>query len=63
MTAPLAATVADLRAFAAGRTFRTLYADPPWQFQNRTGKGMPYVMAILDDVVTGLLAADPAPEA
>ena len=31
--------------------------------QNRTGKGMPYVMAILDDVVTGLLAADPAPEA
>lgn len=41
MTAPLAATVADLRAFAAGRTFRTLYADPPWQFQNRTGKVAP----------------------
>ena len=30
--------------------------------QNRTGKGMPYVMAILDDVVTGLLTAETAPE-
>ena len=41
MTATLSATAADLRAFAAGRTFRTLYADPPWQFQNRTGKVAP----------------------
>ena len=30
--------------------------------QNRAGKGMPYVMAILDDVVTGLLVAEPASE-
>lgn len=37
----LADTVADLRDFAAGRTFRTIYADPPWQFQNRTGKVAP----------------------
>ena len=41
MTSPLADTAADLRAFAAGRTFRTIYADPPWQFQNRTGKVAP----------------------
>ena len=32
--------------------------------QNRSGKGMPYVMAILDDVVTSLTATTPpAPEA
>jgi DNA gyrase subunit A len=24
--------------------------------QNRSGKGMPYVMAILDDIVTGISA-------
>ena len=29
-------------------------------FQNRAGKGMPYVMAILDDIVTGVTAV-PAP--
>ncbi len=29
--------------------------------QNRSGKGMPYIMAILDDVVTGLQALPPAP--
>ena len=31
--------------------------------QNRSGKGMPYVMAILDDVVTNLTALPPAPPA
>ena len=31
----------DLRAFTRGRTFRTILADPPWQFQNRTGKVAP----------------------
>ena len=30
--------------------------------QGRSGKGMPYVMAILDDVVTGVRAAAPAEE-
>lgn len=34
-------TISNLRQFAQGRTFRTLYADPPWQFQNRTGKVAP----------------------
>ena len=32
---------ADLLQFAAGRTFATILADPPWQFENRTGKIAP----------------------
>lgn len=31
----------DLVAFAAGRCFRTVLADPPWRFTNRTGKMAP----------------------
>lgn len=31
----------EFAAFAAGRKFRTILADPPWQFQNRTGKVAP----------------------
>lgn len=31
----------DLLAFAAGSTWPTVYADPPWVFQNRTGKMAP----------------------
>jgi N6-adenosine-specific RNA methylase IME4 len=31
----------SLRAFAAGRRFGTIYADPPWRFSNRTGKMAP----------------------
>lgn len=31
----------DLREFLAGRKFSTILADPPWQFQNRTGKVAP----------------------
>jgi len=34
-------TIADFRAFTAGKRDRTIYADPPWQFQNRTGKVAP----------------------
>ena len=34
-------TISNLTAFANGRKFRTIYADPPWQFQNRTGKVAP----------------------
>ena len=37
----LEATISNLRLFAQGRTFRTIYADPPWQFQNRPGKVAP----------------------
>jgi N6-adenosine-specific RNA methylase IME4 len=32
---------ADLTRLVAGREFRTILADPPWQFQNRTGKIAP----------------------
>jgi len=32
---------ADLLDTAQGRVFGTLLADPPWQFQNRTGKVAP----------------------
>lgn len=31
----------DFLAFLAGRSFGTILADPPWQFQNRTGKVAP----------------------
>lgn len=31
----------DLLAFAGGRKYTTILADPPWQFQNRTGKMAP----------------------
>jgi N6-adenosine-specific RNA methylase IME4 len=31
----------DLLSAAAGRQFGTILADPPWQFQNRTGKIAP----------------------
>ena len=34
-------TIADFRAFTDGKKYRTIYADPPWQFQNRTGKVAP----------------------
>jgi N6-adenosine-specific RNA methylase IME4 len=31
----------SLRSFASGRRFETILADPPWRFQNRTGKVAP----------------------
>lgn len=31
----------ELLAFAQGRRFRTILADPPWRFTNRTGKMAP----------------------
>ena len=48
---------ADLSQFVAGRKFKTILADPPWQFQNRTGKVAPehkrlarYGTMVLDDI-------------
>jgi N6-adenosine-specific RNA methylase IME4 len=48
---------ADLAHFIAGRRFKTILADPPWQFQNRTGKVAPehrrlnrYGTLTLDDI-------------
>ena len=67
-TAPTAA--ADLLTFAAGRTFAPILADPPWRFQNRTGKMAPehrrlsrYGTLTLDDIARlpiATLAAEPA---
>lgn len=37
----LQSTIADLKKFVQGKRYRTIYADPPWQFQNRTGKVAP----------------------
>lgn len=31
----------ELVEFCAGKRYRTILADPPWQFQNRTGKVAP----------------------
>ena len=33
-----AATIADFKNYTAGKKYKTIYADPPWQFQNRKGK-------------------------
>jgi N6-adenosine-specific RNA methylase IME4 len=39
---PVGITAAtDLARFARGRKFRTVLADPPWRFDNRTGKVAP----------------------
>jgi len=48
-----------LRRFLNGRKFGTILADPPWQFQNRTGKVAPehkrlnrYGTMSLNDIIT-----------
>ena len=48
---------ADLAGFARGRRFSTILADPPWRFENRTGKMAPehrrlarYETMTLDDI-------------
>lgn len=39
--APLSEAAIDLLASARGKRYSTILADPPWQFQNRTGKVAP----------------------
>lgn len=34
-------TIQDFQNYTAGKKYKTIYADPPWQFQNRTGKVAP----------------------
>ncbi len=65
-----AATNTDLLVRTAGKKFATILADPPWQFQNRTGKVAPehrrlsrYGTMNLDDIKAlpvAEVAADPA---
>jgi N6-adenosine-specific RNA methylase IME4 len=49
----------DLLRFASGQQFRTILADPPWQFTNRTGKVAPehrrlsrYSTLSMQDIIT-----------
>lgn len=39
--ADLATTIDNLLHFTENKKYNTIYADPPWQFQNRTGKVAP----------------------
>jgi N6-adenosine-specific RNA methylase IME4 len=60
----------DLLNFVGKRRFRTILADPPWQFTNRTGKVAPehrrlarYTTLSLDEIAglpVASVAADPA---
>lgn len=34
-------TIQEFLSFTEGKKYRTIYADPPWQFANRTGKMAP----------------------
>lgn len=55
----LSATAKDLLSFTKGKKYNTIYADPPWQFQNRTGKVAPehkrltrYETMTLEDIIS-----------
>ena len=37
----LQSTIDSLMSYTNGKKYNTIYADPPWQFQNRTGKVAP----------------------
>ncbi|OUQ53275.1 S-adenosylmethionine-binding protein [Alistipes sp. An116] len=41
MKSILEQTIDSLKCYTAGKKYKTIYADPPWQFQNRTGKVAP----------------------
>ena len=41
ITTELDTTIEDFKRFTVGKKYKTIYADPPWQFQNRTGKVAP----------------------
>lgn len=50
-------TIKEFREFTNGKKYKTIYADPPWQFSNRTGKVAPehkrlnrYSTMKLDDI-------------
>ena len=34
-------TCENLKCFVGNKKYKTVYADPPWQFSNRTGKVAP----------------------
>ena len=56
-TYTIADTIKEFRTFTQGKKYKTIYADPPWQFANRTGKMAPehkrlnrYSTMKLDDI-------------
>lgn len=56
-TISIESTIKNFKNFTSGKKYRTIYADPPWQFQNRTGKVAPehkrlkrYPTMKLDDI-------------
>jgi N6-adenosine-specific RNA methylase IME4 len=58
----------ELKKFASGRQFATILADPPWRFQNSTGKVAPehrrlnrYGTLLLDDIKALPVAGIAAP--
>lgn len=70
MSAKAIDPAADLRAVAGRTRFGTILADPPWRFQNRTGKVAPehkrlnrygtLALADICDLPVSAIAADPA---
>lgn len=57
MTKKIMTASDDLANWSGGRQFSTILADPPWQFQNKTGKVAPehrrlarYGTMVLDDI-------------
>ncbi len=57
MKTSLDETIDNFISFTDGKKYKTIYADPPWQFQNRTGKVAPehkrlsrYSTMTLDDI-------------
>lgn len=51
-------TIEGFLSFTKGKKYKTIYADPPWQFQNRTGKVAPehkrlnrYATMSLEDII------------
>lgn len=56
-TYTIADTIKEFYDFTNGKKYKTIYADPPWQFSNRTGKMAPehkrlnrYSTMKLDDI-------------
>ena len=41
MSSEFEETVRSLQSFTGGKKYQTIYDDPPWRFQNRTGKVAP----------------------
>ncbi len=66
----LSNTITNFKNFTEGKTYNTIYADPPWQFQNRTGKVAPehkrltrYETMALEDIKSLPVESIAAPKA